>query len=99
LQKYREAFVTSRAKDDTKDADYLADLLLPHQAKLPVWAPEDSATRAVQQLVVHRRAVVDERTALSNRLIALLKQGEALTQCGSRRRRSGVQALPAGGHW
>ena len=84
LQKYREAFVTSRAKDDTKDAEYLADLLLTHQAKLPVWAPQDSGTRAVQQLVVHRRAVVDERTALSNRLIALLKQyfPQALTLCG-----------------
>jgi transposase len=84
LQKYREAFVTSRAKDDTRDADYLADLLLSHQSKLPVWAPEDSATRAVQQLVVHRRAVVDERTALSNRLIALLKQyfPQALKLCG-----------------
>src|SRR2546426_5587369 len=32
LQKYREAFVTSRAKDDTKDGEYLADLLLTHQA-------------------------------------------------------------------
>ena len=84
LQKYREAFVTSRAKDDTKDAEYLADLLLTHHAKLPVWTPEDSATRAVQQLVFHRRAVVDERTALSNRLIALLKQyfPQALTLCG-----------------
>jgi len=84
LQKYREAFVTSRAKDDTKDAEYLADLLLNHHAKLPVWAPEDSATRAVQQLVFHRRAVVDERTALSNRLKALLKAyfPQALTLCG-----------------
>ena len=84
LQKYREAFVTSRAKDDTKDADYLADLLLTHADKLPPWAPQDSATRAVQQLVVHRRAVVDERTALSNRLIALLKQyyPQALVLCG-----------------
>ena len=84
LQKYREAFVTSRAKDDTKDAEYLADLLLTHPAKLPVWAPEDRATRAVQQLVFHRRAVVDERTALSNRLIALLKQyfPQALVLCG-----------------
>ena len=84
LQKYREAFVTSRAKDDTKDAEYLADLLLHHQAQLPVWSPQDSATRAVQQLVVHRRAVVDERTGLSNRLIALLKQyyPQALTLCG-----------------
>jgi transposase len=84
LQKYREAFVTSRAKDDTKDADFLADLLLHHYAKLPVWAPEDSATRAVQQLVFHRRAVVDERTGLSNRLIALLKSyfPQALVFCG-----------------
>lgn len=84
LQKYREAFVTSRAKDDTKDAEYLADLLLNHHAQLPVWAPEDSATRAVQQLVFHRRAVVDERTALTNRLQALLKQyfPQALVLCG-----------------
>ena len=84
LQKYREAFVTSRAKDDTKDAEYLADLLLSHHAKLPVWAPEDSATRAVHQLGFHRRAVVDERTALTNRLQALLKQyfPQALTLCG-----------------
>ena len=70
LQKYREAFVTSRAKDDTKDAEYLADLLRNHHAQLPVWAPEDRATRGVQQLVLHRRAVVDERTGLTNRLIA-----------------------------
>jgi len=84
LQKYREAFVTSRAKDDTQDADFLADLLLTHHAKLPVWSPEDSATRAVQQLVFHRRAVVDERTGLSNRLIALLKSyfPQALVLCG-----------------
>ncbi len=84
LQKYREAFVTSRAKDDTKDADFLADLLLTHHARLPVWSPEDSATRAVQQLVFHRRAVVDERTGLSNRLIALLKAyfPQALGLCG-----------------
>jgi transposase len=84
LQKYREAFVTSRAKDDTRDADFLADLLLNHHAKLPVWAPEDSATRTVQQLVFHRRAVVDERTGLSNRLIALLKSyfPQALVLCG-----------------
>ncbi|MBU6400778.1 MAG: transposase, partial [Verrucomicrobia bacterium] len=84
LQKYREAFVTSRAKDDTKDAEYLADLLLNHHAKLPAWAPQDTQTRALQQLVFHRRAVVDERTALTNRLIALLKQyfPQALSFCG-----------------
>jgi transposase len=84
LQKFRETFVTSRAKDDAKDALYLAELLLTHHDKLKPWAPEDSQTRAVQQLVFHRRAVVDERTGLTNRLQALLKQyfPQALMLCG-----------------
>jgi len=84
LQKYREAFVTSRAKDDAKDAHFLAELLLSHHSQLKVWAPEESQTRAVQQLVLHRRAVVDERTGLANRLQALLKQyfPQALVLCG-----------------
>jgi transposase len=84
LQKFREAFVTSRAKDDGKDAQYLAELLLTHHDKLKAWQPDDSQTRQLQQLVLHRRAVVDERTGLSNRLKALLKQyfPQALDLCG-----------------
>jgi transposase len=84
LQKFREAFVTSRAKDDTKDAEYLAELLLAHAHKLKRWQPEDSQTRLLQQLVTHRRAVIDERTGLTNRLQALLKQyfPQALHLCG-----------------
>ena len=34
LQKFRETFVTSRAKDDGKDAQYLAELILSHPEKL-----------------------------------------------------------------
>jgi transposase len=84
LQKFREAFVTSRAKDDGKDAQYLAELLLTHHDKLKAWQPDDSHTRQLQQLVLHRRAVVDERTGLTNRLQALLKQyfPQALELCG-----------------
>ncbi len=84
LKNFREAFVTSRAKDDTQDAYYLAELLLTHPDKLTVWTPEDSATRHLQQAVTHRRAVVDERTELTNRLQALLKAyfPQALTLCG-----------------
>jgi hypothetical protein len=84
LQKFREAFVTSRAKNDGKDAQYLAELLLTHHDKLKPWQPDDSQTRQLQQLVSHRRAVVDERTGLSNRLQALLKQyfPQALELCG-----------------
>ena len=55
LLNFRRAFVTSRAKDDAKDAAYLAELLLTHHAKLKAWAPEDSQTRALQQLVFHRQ--------------------------------------------
>ena len=84
LLKFREAFITSRAKNDRTDARYLAQLLLTHADQLPVWQPEDAETRRLQQLVVHRRAVVDERTALTNRLQALLKQyfPQALELCG-----------------
>lgn len=84
LQKFREAFVTSRAKDDGKDADYLAELLLSHHAKLKAWQPDNAQTRLLQQLVSHRRAVVNERTGLCNRLKALLKQcfPQALELCG-----------------
>jgi len=84
LQKYREAFVTSRARDDGLDAQYLAQLLLHHPDKLKAWKPQDSQTRLLQQRVAHRRAVVDERTALTNRLQALLKAyfPQALHLCG-----------------
>jgi transposase len=56
LKKYREAFVTSRAKDDGQDARYLAERLWHDADKRKAWAPEDRATRAVQQRVFHRRA-------------------------------------------
>jgi transposase len=84
LQKFRETFVTSRAKDDAMDSQYLAELLLTHHGKLKPWQPDDSQTRQLQQLVSHRRAVVDERTGLTNRLQALLKQyfPQALDLCG-----------------
>ena len=84
LQKFREAFVTSRAKDDGKDAQYLGELLHTHHSKLKPWQLDDAQTRRLQQLVSHRRALIDERTGLSNRLKALLKQyfPQALELCG-----------------
>jgi transposase len=73
LKRFRETFVLSRANDDGKDALYLARLLSAHVAQLKRWQPEDPATVRLGHLVTHRRAVVDERTALTNRLQALLK--------------------------
>jgi transposase len=84
LKRFRETFVLSRANDDGKDALYLARLLAAHADQLRRWQPEDPATARLRHLVTHRRAVVDERTALTNRLQALLKGyfPQALELCG-----------------
>jgi transposase len=73
LAKFREAFTTSRAKDDPSDAAYLADLLALHRDKLKAWLPDDEKTRTLQYLVEHRRRLVDDRSRISNRLTSLLK--------------------------
>ena len=74
VQNFRQTFVTSRAKDDAQDAFYAAQLLLSHPTKLQAWQPDDAPTRQIQQMVAHRRALIDERTGLTNRLQGLLKQ-------------------------
>ena len=73
LLKFRETFVTSRAKDDTLDSKFLALLILDHHEHFQAWNPEDPKTRLLQRLVIDRRNVVNHRTELSNRLKALLK--------------------------
>jgi transposase len=73
LQKFRETFVVSRAKDDGKDAEYLAHLLAAHHDRFQPWQPDTQQTRLLERLVVDRRSVVDHRTGLSNRLQAILK--------------------------
>jgi transposase len=73
LQKFREVFVVSRAKDDGKDAQYLARLLAAHHDRFQPWQPDTQQTRLLDRLVVDRRSVVDHRTSLCNRLQAILK--------------------------
>lgn len=73
LQKFRETFVVSRAKDDGKDAEYEARLLSAHHNQLKAWQPDTPETRLLERLVVDRRSVVDQRTGLCNRLQAILK--------------------------
>jgi transposase len=69
VAKLREAFRPSGAKDDPSDADLLLDILISHR----VWIPDDALTRSIQLLTEDRRHVVDERTALTNQLTAVLK--------------------------
>jgi len=74
LAKYREAFAVSGAKDDPTDAELLADFVRSHHDKLRAWMPDDEKTRALGMLSEQRRKLVDDRTALINRLTSTLKQ-------------------------
>jgi transposase len=71
--RYRQAFKTSRAKDDPSDAQVCLELLLHHREKLTPWLPNDVPTRELSRLLEARRTVVDLRTLLTNMLRDALK--------------------------
>ena len=73
LADYRRAFKLSGAKDDPLDADLLCELVCLHADRLRVLVLEDVSTRQLRLLVEARRAFVEDRTGLSNRLGATLK--------------------------
>ena len=73
LAKLRQAFYPSGAKDDPGDAELLLEVLLNHRKHLRLWIPDDVLTRSIQLLTEGRRKLVNERTALTNQLIAALK--------------------------
>ncbi len=73
VARIREALYPSKAKDDPRDTELILDILLQHGKHLRRLSPDTEATRVVQGLVEERRTLVDEKTALSNRLTAKLK--------------------------
>jgi transposase len=73
LAKYREAFYPSRSKNDPNDADLLRELLWQHRDRLRRLDPDTAGMRRLQVEVENRRKLVDQRTALSNKLTDLLK--------------------------
>ena len=70
---YRKIFRPSGAKSDGPDAALLLDMLLRHRDKLRPLNPDTAETRTLQFLVEGRRQLVDQRTQISNRLVATLK--------------------------
>lgn len=74
LARYREAVGPSGAKDDPTDAQLLAEFFLKHSERLRAWKPDDAETRLVRFLAEDRRHLVDQRTAVANRLLDRLKQ-------------------------
>ena len=74
LAKYREAFTPSGAKDDPTDAELALELVLRHRDKLKVLKPQSRAMRTLATLVEARRALVGDKTRITNRLAVTLKQ-------------------------
>jgi transposase len=74
LADYRKAFFGSGAKGDPRDAELLLELLRCHRERLRLWAPDDVPTRHLGLLNEQRRKLVEDRTALTNRLGSLLKE-------------------------
>lgn len=73
LARYRETWYPSRSKDDVKDANLLLEILTRHRGRLRRLDPDTDQIRLLQIQVENRRKLVDERTALSNRLTDQLK--------------------------
>jgi transposase len=70
---YRQTIFPSGSKDDPRDADALLDLVTLHRRHLKPLEPDTPETRQLQNLVEKRRALVDQRTAESNRVKSELK--------------------------
>jgi len=73
VAKYRKAFTPSGSKNDPADASIITEILSLHMGKLTCIKPESSDIRALSQLVVYRRKLVQDRVDLSNRITATLK--------------------------
>jgi len=73
LKDYRQALYPSGSKDDPVDAQLLLEFLRKHPQRFRPWRADSAETRQLALLNEHRRQLVDDRTALTNRLTTLLK--------------------------
>ena len=71
--RYRESFSSSGAKDDARDSYYLARMLQERRGEMKPMKPDDPLTRRISLLCQTRRQIVDERTAVIQRLTSVLK--------------------------
>lgn len=70
---FREALRPSGSKSDQLDCRLACQLVKSHAPLLKAFQPEDPLTLELAQMVSFRRDLVNERTALANRLGSLLK--------------------------
>ena len=74
LAHYRKAFAHGGGKNDPSDAKLLAKFLRDHHEDLKPLRRDDPITRELGALSEDRRRLVDQRTAVSNELKAVLKR-------------------------
>jgi len=73
LSSYREAFYGSGAKSDPVDAELMREMVQQNPSRFRAWRPDDVLTRSLRLLTEGRRNLVDQSTAVTNQLTALLK--------------------------
>ena len=71
--KYRQAWYPSGSKSDGEDADLLLEILTQHRDRLRRLDPETPEIRLLRFQVENRRKLVEERTALCQKLKDTLK--------------------------
>lgn len=71
--KYRQAWYPSGSKSDGQDADLLLEILTQHRDRLRRLDPDTTEIRLLQFQVENRRKLVEERTALAQKLQDTLK--------------------------
>lgn len=74
MASFRKTISTSGAKDDPTDAELIRTLLEKHRDRLRRLVIGDALSRKIKLLCEKRRKIVDIKTSLSNRLIAVLKE-------------------------
>jgi len=85
LSSFREAFYGSGATSDPVDAELMRDMVRQNPSRFRAWRPDDVPTRSLRLLTEGRRHLVNQSTALTNQLTALLKgyYPQALAWVGS----------------
>jgi transposase len=71
---YRKALSASGAKSDRSDAELQLQFMRHHMDRLKRWKPDTVTTRQLSMLTENRRKLVDEASAVSNQIEALLKE-------------------------
>lgn len=73
LASYRKSFRHGGGKNDRTDAKLILKFLQRDRDELRPLINNSAETRELETLTIHRRSLVDERVALGNRLMSLLK--------------------------